>query len=120
MSMLFVCAQCEQPIEGAWEITNAGHVHKDKAECARLKALVNNPFILAAEELGRTVAEKNAAYGSAFAKSGDFLKLLYPDGIRPEQYTDMLLLVRIFDKQMRIATHKDALGETPFRDIAGY
>jgi hypothetical protein len=66
------------------------------------------------------VAEKNVAYGSAFSKSGDFLKLLYPDGIRPEQYTDMLLLVRIFDKQMRIATDKNALGENPFSDIAGY
>jgi hypothetical protein len=76
--------------------------------------------VVAATELGRTVAEKNTAYGSAFAKSGEFLKLLYPDGISPDQYTDMLLLVRIFDKQMRIATDKRALGESPFRDIAGY
>jgi hypothetical protein len=31
-----------------------------------------------------------------------------------------LLLVRIFDKQMRIATDADALGESPFADISGY
>jgi hypothetical protein len=64
--------------------------------------------------------EKNKAYGSSFEKTGDFLRLLYPDGLRPEQYGDALLLVRVFDKQMRIATRKDAFGESPFSDIAGY
>ncbi len=32
----------------------------------------------------------------------------------------MLALVRIFDKMKRIATQKDAFGESPFKDIAGY
>jgi hypothetical protein len=77
-------------------------------------------FLETATQIGNLVEEKNAAYGSSFAKAGDFLKLLYPDGLKPEQYTDALLLVRIFDKQMRIATAKDALGESPYRDIAGY
>jgi hypothetical protein len=71
-------------------------------------------------ELGELVARKNVAYGSSFARAGEFLKLLYPDGIQPHQYTDALLLVRIFDKQMRIATAKRAFGESPYRDIAGY
>ncbi|RAV18813.1 hypothetical protein [Paenibacillus contaminans] len=73
-----------------------------------------------AEEIGQLVDEKDAAYGQAFAKAGDFLRLLYPDGMKPEQYTDALCLVRIFDKQMRIASRKDAFGESPYRDIAGY
>lgn len=60
-------------------------------------------------QIGKLVDEKNAAYGNSFAKCGDFLKLLYPDGIRPDQYEDALCLVRIFDKQMRIATDKNAL-----------
>jgi hypothetical protein len=120
LTVLFICPQCSGAINGNWEQTEEGRVHQDKNECARLKMLLDNPFVVAARELGHTVAEKNAAYGSAFAKSGEFLKLLYPDGIRPEQYTDMLLIVRIFDKQMRIATDKHALGESPFRDIAGY
>lgn len=72
------------------------------------------------KEVGRLVTEKNQAYGDSFAKSGEFLKLLYPDGIKPEQYSDMLCLVRIFDKQKRIATKKDAFGESPYRDIVGY
>lgn len=71
-------------------------------------------------EIGELVEAKNAAYGSSFAKAGEFLGLLYPNGILPEQFADALLLVRIFDKQMRIATDRDALGESPYRDIAGY
>lgn len=76
------------------------------------------------EELGRRVGAlvdvKNAAYGSAFDDAGSFLKLLYPNGIEPDQYSDALALVRIFDKMKRIATDRDALGESPYQDIAGY
>jgi hypothetical protein len=72
------------------------------------------------KEVGELVEEKNAAYGSSFEKCGRFLELLYPNGLTPAQYDDALLLVRIFDKQMRIATRKDAFGESPYRDIAGY
>ena len=32
----------------------------------------------------------------------------------------MLAMTRIIDKLFRIATHKDAFGESPFKDIAGY
>jgi hypothetical protein len=71
-------------------------------------------------EIGELVQSKNAAYGSSFAKAGKFLALLYPAGLQPEQYNNALLLVRIFDKQMRIATDADAFGETPYADIAGY
>lgn len=72
------------------------------------------------ESIGKLVDEKNQAYGDSFNKAGDFLKILYPNGVSPEQYSDMLAIVRIFDKLMRIATDKDALGENPFRDIGGY
>ncbi len=72
-----------------------------------------------AGEVGRLVTEKNAAYGDSFSKCGEFLRLLYPDGIQPEQYGDALATVRIFDKLMRIATRKDFAGESPYRDIAG-
>ncbi len=73
-----------------------------------------------AGEVGRLVTEKNEAYGDSFAKCGEFLELLYPRGILPDQFTDALALVRIFDKCMRIATRKDYAGESPYRDIAGY
>lgn len=32
----------------------------------------------------------------------------------------MLAITRIVDKLFRIATDKDAFGESPFKDIAGY
>lgn len=71
-------------------------------------------------EVGELVDEKNKAYGNSFNLSGDVLKIFYPDGIKPEQYSDMLAIVRILDKLFRIATRKDAFGESPYRDIAGY
>jgi hypothetical protein len=77
-------------------------------------------FNTTAAEIGALVTAKNEAYGDSFAKCGEFLRLLYPEGITPPQYDDALAMVRIFDKQMRIATRKDAFGESPYRDIAGY
>lgn len=71
-------------------------------------------------EIGRLVDQKNRAYGSSFHTAGPAFRLLYPTGIRPDQYDDALALVRIFDKMMRIATDRDALGESPFRDLVGY
>ena len=70
--------------------------------------------------IGRLVEEKNKSYGDAFDKAGDFLKLLYPNGIEPNQYGDMLVVARVFDKLMRVATDKDAFGENPWEDIVGY
>jgi len=40
--------------------------------------------------------------------------------VKPEQYGDLLCLVRMFDKQMRIATQKNAFGESAYRDLCGY
>lgn len=77
-------------------------------------------FAALALRIGELVDAKNRAYGSAFAKAGDFLRLLYPNGIEPAQYTDALCIVRVFDKLVRIATDKDAFGESPWQDIAGY
>lgn len=72
------------------------------------------------KQIGKLLVEKNKAYGSSFSKCGEFLKLLYPDGITPDSYTDVLLLVRMFDKFMRIANDKSAFNESPYQDLAGY
>ena len=72
------------------------------------------------EEIGSLVDEKNAAYGSSFAESYKILSVLYPNGIKPEQYTDALAIIRVIDKLFRLANRKDAFGESPWRDIAGY
>ena len=70
--------------------------------------------------VGRLVDTKQKAYGQSFDHAGAMLKILYPRGVRPEQYDDLLAIVRILDKFFRIATKKDALGENPWSDIAGY
>lgn len=72
------------------------------------------------DEIATLLEEKNRVYGNSFDVANRFLELLYPDGVKPEQYQDMLTLVRMFDKLKRIATDKDALGEDPYRDVAGY
>jgi hypothetical protein len=72
-----------------------------------------------AAEVGKTVSAKNKVYGDSFGRSSAFLNILYPDGIRNDQYDDILLISRIFDKLMRIATGaKDE--ENPYLDVAGY
>jgi hypothetical protein len=77
-------------------------------------------YELEAAKLGKIVTEKQAAYGDSFGKSEQIFKILYPNGVKPEDYKDFLTLVRIVDKMFRIATQKDAFGENPFMDIQGY
>ena len=71
-------------------------------------------------KLGQLVDKKQVSYGDSFGRAGGVLKLLYPDGIKLEQYDDMLAVVRIVDKLFRVANQKDAFGESPGNDIAGY
>lgn len=82
--------------------------------------VMTNKYEELGKQIGALVGEKNVAYGDSFGQVGSFLQILYPNGIPVESYTDALCIVRIFDKLKRIATHKDAFGESPYRDIAGY
>ena len=71
-------------------------------------------------EIGAIVSEKNKAYGDSFNRAPKILAVLYPEGISVGQYDDVLTVVRILDKLSRIATDRDAFGENPWNDIAGY
>lgn len=72
-------------------------------------------------EIGALVDRKDAAYGQAVTVVPAILALLYPQGVKPEQYRDMALLVRMLDKQCRIARgDKRAFNESPWADLAGY
>ena len=77
-------------------------------------------YWLAGANLGELVQKKNEAYGDSINATGTVLRELFPAGIRPEQYGDLGLIVRVWDKLKRIATRKDAFGESPWQDIAGY
>lgn len=81
---------------------------------------IKGKFRILGDLLGKLVDEKNAAYGNSFAEAGAFLRLLYPGGIATDQYDDALAIIRIIDKLYRIANKKNALGESPYKDIAGY
>jgi len=69
--------------------------------------------------IGALVDEKNLQYGDAFNRGGSILEVLYPDGVRPEQYRDMLGVIRVVDKLFRVANGKQG-QEDPWQDIAGY
>ena len=72
------------------------------------------------DTLGDLVAEKNKFYGDSIKTSVEVFKLYYPNGISPDQYDDVLLMVRVLDKLSRIATSKKAFGESPWEDLVGY
>lgn len=73
-----------------------------------------------AAEIASVVSEKQAAYGDSFGRAGNCLREMYPDGIKPEQYDDLLTIARVLDKLFRVANKKDAFGESPYADICGY
>lgn len=77
-------------------------------------------YEIAALEVGRLVKEKNQAYGSSFLDAAKIMAILYPDGIRPDQYEDATVMVRVIDKLKRVATDNDPYGEDPWEDITGY
>lgn len=70
-------------------------------------------------DIAKIVSTKQKQYGNSFNKAGEYLKLLYPEGVKPEQYTEMLALVRDFDKSMRIANGNQG-NEDAWSDKAGY
>lgn len=73
-----------------------------------------------AMEIASLLQVKNAAYGSAFEKTTEILKHLYPKGIPLDSYKDVHVIVRVLDKLSRIAQNNDPLGEDPWKDICGY
>ena len=70
--------------------------------------------------VGELVQRKQRAYGDSFGRSGECLRQMFPNGIKPEQYDDLLTIARILDKLFRIANNKDAFNENPYQDIVGY
>jgi hypothetical protein len=86
----------------------------------RVTVAASGPWERIGAEIGRLVEQKQAAYGDSFGRAGAVMRALYPAGIPPEKLDDALTVVRVVDKLFRIATDRDALGESPWRDVAGY
>lgn len=77
-------------------------------------------YVSTAVYLGHLVARKQQAYGDSVGKAPEILRSMYPNGIRPEQYRDLMMITRVLDKLFRIANQKHAFGEDPWKDIFGY
>jgi len=71
-------------------------------------------------EVGELVQRKQRAYGDSFGRSGECLRQMFPNGIKPDQYDDLLTIARILDKLFRIANNPNAFSENPWMDICGY
>jgi hypothetical protein len=84
-----------------------------------IKPLQNGKYKEIGNKIGELVDEKNKAYGDSFNKSSEFLKILFPNGVPVERYTDMLGIIRVFDKLMRIANGNQG-NENGWNDICGY
>ena len=79
-----------------------------------------NNFDRIGARVGHVVDEKQKAYGDSFGKSGECLRQMYPNGIEPAQFDDLLTITRILDKLFRIANNPTAFDENPYQDIVGY
>ena len=80
----------------------------------------NNIFSKLGDEVGKLVHEKRLAYGDSFSRSVECLRQMFPEGIKPEQYDDLLTIARIIDKLFRLANDPRAFAENPYQDIVGY
>jgi len=82
----------------------------------------DNKFLDLATDIAKLVNEKDKAYGSAFELSGKIVEILFPNGVKPSQYSNLLAITRVIDKLVRIANTDDIdpMGEDPWMDILGY
>ena len=80
----------------------------------------NNTFSKLGDTVGKLVYDKQLAYGDSFGRSGECLRQMFPKGIKPDQYDDLLTIARILDKLFRLANDPRAFDENPYQDIVGY
>lgn len=73
-----------------------------------------------AQEIADLLEVKQAMYGNSVGTAPKILALLYPDGVRVDQYPDMLTIVRMLDKLKRVATANADDPEEPWKDLCGY
>jgi len=81
---------------------------------------MKDKFAEIGDRVGKLVSDKQRAYGDSFGRSGECLRQMFPEGIKPNQYDDLLTIARILDKLFRIANNPTAFDENPYRDIVGY
>ena len=76
-------------------------------------------YVEKAREIGELVERKQKEYGDSWGKAGKILAILYPDGVRPDQYHTFLGITRVIDKLCRLANGNQG-EENAWEDLAGY
>jgi len=71
------------------------------------------------EEIGHMTDVKNEKYGDSFNEAHRILEVLYPNGVKPKDYKNMLGITRVLDKLFRLSKG-DQGTESAWRDIVGY
>jgi hypothetical protein len=102
----------------------------EQKECTYPRCFCSNPcenyrlrepgkYEVMGQTIGRLVDRKQKEYGDSWGKAADILRVLYPDGVKPEDYHYLLGIVRVIDKLARIANGNQG-EENAWADIAGY
>lgn len=84
---------------------------KDEAEPGKYEVM--------GQRIGQLVDRKQREYGDSWGKAAGILRILFPDGIKPEDYHAALGIVRVIDKLSRIANGNQG-DENAWNDLAGY
>ena len=88
-------------------------------KCEYCGAKTSSKYLKKAMELGKLVETKQEQYGDSWGKAGKILAILYPDGVKPEQYHTFLGITRVIDKLCRLANGNQG-EENAWEDLAGY
>lgn len=81
--------------------------------CVQIKMNFKEKALEVAEMLERKSEEYDAPYDS----DNDFLKIMYPNGVAPDKYADMVLCLRLYDTLKKLTKS----GDTKYIEyIAGY
>ena len=111
-----MCPNCNKFI-GFIDANGDINLYCSCAEFIKEENPINSDYEELASKIGKLVNNRQVTYGDSFGKSGKILEVLYPDGIDPSQYGELLAITRILDKLFRISTgHLD----DSYEDICGY
>ena len=68
-------------------------------------------------DMADLLEKKDRAYGGANTRTARIMEVLYPNGIQPEEYVQVLAITRIVDKLCRQSVTDDPEN---WKDILGY
>jgi len=114
------CLYCDAEM-GVITVFDAGAKPFKMYECPTCGATepYAGDYVEKAREIGELVERKQKEYGDSWGKAGKILAILYPDGVKPDQYHTFLGITRVIDKLCRLANGNQG-EENAWEDLAGY